>query len=193
MAAKYPETWAYLLEKKIALTSKKTLNNDNWWRPARTRQPENMMRPKIITPHLTITPKFAYDRIGKYAVSHAPYLFVNNQDLHNDDLLIYFLGVLNSSSCYWYISSHSHKYSRGYNMLEVKTLKDTPVPDPANISPKIMKNFLALVRQRLDLPAYQAIDLDKRIDVLVADMYGLGAAEMDVLGITDYIWHRHQE
>jgi type I restriction-modification system DNA methylase subunit len=179
----FPKTWKYLLSHKEKLSSNKSLRGGIWWKPLWPRLPEKMMRSKIVTPHLTITPKFAIDIDGKYAVSHSPYLIPKSNNVGGEDLLLYLVAILNSTPCYWFISNHSHKYSKGYNMLEVKTLKNTPVPDPALVPPLIMKRLLDLAKDRIKTTAFYGRDLENKIDKIVAELYGLNYEDQVVLGI----------
>jgi len=179
----YPLTFNYLMDNQDKLQSKKTFQNENWWRPLRTRQPEHMLRSKIITPHLTITPKFSFDATGEFAVSRSPYLIPKSDNVAGDELLHFFLAVLNSTPCYWYISNHSHKYSQGYTMVEVKTLQMTPVPDPASIAPNIMKKLLSLVKRRLSTSGLESLSIENEIDDIVCDLYGLNKEDKSILGI----------
>lgn len=180
---RFPKTYKYLNSKKDILTSKPSSNNDSWWKPLRTRQPEHMLRTKIMTPHLTIRPKFSYDEKGKFAVSRTPFLIPKNDVVSGDDILIFFLAILNSTPCYWYISNHSHKYSRGYTMLEVKTLQTTPVPDPANVAPGVMKKLLELVQARFTSTGIDSLNIEILIDQIVCDLYNLNEEDRIVLGI----------
>lgn len=179
----FPLTYKYLLENQAKLQSKKAFQNDNWWKPLRTRQPEDMLRSKLITPHLTITPKFSIDLTGKYVVSRTPFLIPKNEDVGGEEILLFYLAILNSTPCYWYISNHSHKYSQGYTMLEVKTLQTTPVPDPAKVSPSLMKRILSLVQNRLNVVGIESLAIEREIDEIVCELYGLNEEDKSVLGI----------
>lgn len=180
----FPNTWKYLQKFKKELTSKKSFASvKDWWRPLRTRQPEHLLVPKIITPHLTIMPKFALDLNGKFSVSRSPFLIPKLRGSGEKDLLLYFLGVLNSTPCYWYISNHSHKYSKGYTMIEVKTLEQTPVPDPSSISIKDFKRIIELVRLRLKSNSIDGIQIEKEIDFIVCELYNLNSEEKQILGL----------
>ena len=141
-----------------------------------------MMRPKIISPHLVLVARFSVDIEGKYAISRAPLLYPKEEGAE-EDLLQFFVAVLNSSPCFWYIATHSHKYRGGYVMLEPKTLLQTPVPDPSIIPPKEMRSILDLVDKRLTLSGEQAIAVEGQLDELVAKLYGLSAREIEALGI----------
>lgn len=183
MKKNYPETWKYLLSHKKGLIAKKAFNNENWWRPLRTRQPEHILRSKIITPHLTIVPKFSIDSNGKFGISRSPYLISKESGVAGTEMLLYFLAVLNSTPCYWYISNHSHKYSRGYTMIEVNTLQNTPVPDPATVPVNVLKKLITLVQKRLKSVGVEAFQTEKEIDNIVCTLYKLSEEEKKVLGI----------
>jgi hypothetical protein len=151
--------------------------------PIRPREPENLIIPKIITPHLTLVSRFSLDYEGKFAVSHAPLMYPKQKGAEQD-LLRYFVAILNSTPCYWYIASHSHIYRGGYAMLEPKTLKQTPVPDPSKVSPIILKTLLDLVEQRLATKHTQeSIELERQIDNMVAQLYGLSKDDREALGM----------
>ncbi|TET12539.1 MAG: SAM-dependent DNA methyltransferase, partial [Candidatus Thorarchaeota archaeon] len=122
----FPQTWAYLSSHRRKLEARRSLKryNRTWWEPMWPRPPKNMMRPKIISPHLVLIPRFSLDREGKYAISHSPLLYPKETGAE-DDLLRFFVAVLNSTPCYWHIATHSHVYRGGYVMLEPKTLKKT--------------------------------------------------------------------
>jgi len=140
------------------------------------------MRPKIISPHLVLVPRFSLDLEGKYAISHSPLLYPKETGAE-DDLLRFFIAVLNSAACYWYISAFSHVYRGGYVMLEPKTLKRTPVPDPTQVPLAIKRRLLSLVDKRLVLSGSAALDVEKQIDKIVADLYGLSLKERQALGM----------
>jgi len=180
----FPETWSYLLSHRRKLKTRDPVVKGDleWWRPARPRQPKNMMRPKILTPHLVLVPRFSLDREGKYAISHAPFIYPK-EDFAEDDLLRFFVAILNSTTGYWHIAKHSHLYQQGYAMLEVKTLKKTPVPDPTKISKTELRKLLRLVDKRMEVLGSEALDIERQIDKLVTDLYQLSSQERLGLGL----------
>lgn len=182
----FPKTWNYLLSQKGRLESRKSIKKGDmaWWEPERPRPPERLMRPKIVSPHLVLVPRFSLDREGKYAISHAPLLYPK-EPVVEDDILRFFVAVLNSSACFWYITTHSHTYRRGYVMLEPKTLTKTPVPDPTKVSPVVMRHLLSLVDQRLLASGEASLSLERQLDDLIAELYGLSAPECRALGIRE--------
>lgn len=183
----YPATWNYFLNKKDDMMKPKGSKESNWIYPHRAR-PNNILNKKIIAPHLMFTQKFSIDLEGKYAVSRTPFLYTKKMDskkLNDEDMLKYFVAVLNSSACFWYISNHSHKYSQSYTMIEVKTLKDTPVPNPYLIPRGKLNQILRLVEDRIHEKGYQATLLERKIDALIAEIYGLSIEDQKTLGIID--------
>jgi hypothetical protein len=175
LARSYPETWQYLLAKRTELESRKSVRFGRvpWWRPVRPREPATLLRPKIVCPHLMLTPRFAIDKTGKFAVSHSPFVIANDQ---GDDsvLLRFFCGVLNSSVCNWYLRTYAPKYGRGYNRLEVALLKTVPVPDFARISAGDLSSVVRLVDQ---LTLEENENLDRELDDLIARLYGFTPGE----------------
>jgi type I restriction-modification system DNA methylase subunit len=182
---RFPKTWKYLVSRRSELDKREPVRKGDleWWRPVRPRLPKNMMRPKIVTPHLVLVPRFSLDREGKFAVSHSPLLYPNVEGVE-DDMLRYFVAVLNSTVCYWYISAHSNVYQRGYSLLEPKSLKLTPVPAPGSVPPLTMRKLLDLVEKRLHLEPSQAYEVDRVIDGIVADLYMLSEQERRTIGMT---------
>jgi hypothetical protein len=179
---RFPETWKHLkrFEKKLELRGSVNKGSLAWWMPERPRPPQELLRPKIVSPQLVVLPKFSLDAEGKFAIRQAPLLYPREQ---GDDLklLSYFLGVLNSSVGYWQVSNLSHKFSRGYSKLEPTTLQGIRVPDPKSLPAATLKRLLSLVQDRLQKP--KADDLDLQIDMLVAEIYGITDADRAELGI----------
>ncbi len=179
MVTAYQETWAHLLKYEQKLKSRSGLKPDksNWWVPNRMRFP-NITKSKIIMPHLSIAPKFSLDIEGKYAVSHAP--FITLKDDQDESLLYFFTGIMNSSVFYWYLSLHSHKYGNGYNKIEVATLKPIPVPNPfetTNVS--LVSKTIELVKKRIrskDLD--EQLSLEQKINNFSFELYNLTEDEI---------------
>ena len=185
LAARYPRTWAYLTGHKAKLSARKSViaGTIPWWRPERPREPRTLRRPKIVCPHLMITPRFAVDEKGTRAVSHSPFMIIKEEDRGEEDTLLpFFCAVLNSSVANWHLRTYAPKYGRGYNRLEVTLLKALPVPDFRRVGASVLKTILdgveRLSRGRVDR------DTDDEVDRLVAEIYGFTASERhEILGI----------
>jgi len=178
----FPKTWDYLEGRREALERRRAVLKEEipWWCPERPRIPRNMMRPKIVSPHLIVLPRFSLDRVGHYAVSHCPLMYPRGEG-SDIELLQYFLAVLNSSASMAQIVKLSHKYSRGYAMLEPKTLKVMAVPNPSNVPFRTMKQIQSLVGERIANPV--AAEIEVELDRIVADLYGLTEIERQHVGL----------
>jgi transposase len=179
----YPATWKHLLANADKLRTRRSADTATWWEPSRPRDPDELFRPKLLTPHLVILPRFSLDLQGKYAISRAPYLYpkASESDL---DILKFYLAVLNSTVGAWLLSTHSAKYSRGYARLEVRSLGLIPVPDPAIVQPGDLAAIVRMVNEKLEGNRNQ--QLDRQIDEAVSDIYGLTHSEQLLLGFEGY-------
>ena len=180
----HPETWTYLNAHRKRLLGRSGLERyrKQWWEPMWPRMPSSMMRPKIITPHLTLTARFSLDSDGKYAVTRVPMLYPV-ESMRDDEMgvLKFFLGVLNSLPCFWSIALNSHVYRGGYLMLERKTLLSTPVPDPREVGSRLVRKMIGLVEERIrQTETNHALDME--IDELSAKLYGLSLDDLQALG-----------
>jgi len=188
LALQFSNTWRHLARHRARLEGRAGIKE--WWRPTRPRRPRSMLRPKVVTPHMVLVPRFAVDREGRYAVSHSPFICPKVEPY--DDILLYLLAVLNSSACFWFVAGNATKYSRGYAVLEPKTLRGTPIPDPRTVDKMALRHLLNLVRQRLVVGDESALALEREIDDVVAGLYGLSEEERRALalgGLHDHSQH----
>ncbi len=184
----YPRTWRYLSENRERLQARRAVKSGNlpWWRPERPRQPKHLLRPKIVTPHLVLAPRFAADSEGRFAVSHSPYLVIEHRSDGRSaerDQLFYLLAVLNSTAAFWYISQRSHVYERGYSRLEVATLSETRIPSFWSVATAPRGRILRLVDARLTASGEAALRIEQELDDLIADLYGLSSQDKAIVGV----------
>jgi len=176
MAGEFPERWRYLLSRRERLERRGPVRRGDapWWRPAWPRDPNVLFGPKIVCPHLMLTPRFAVDLEGRYVVSGSPFVSAAAKP-EASALVSFFCAVLNSSVVAWYISTYAFKYSHGYNRIEVALLRHIPVPDPASLR---ADRLVALLRT-IDTAITEGPnkDLDERIDDMVFDCYGFSAVD----------------
>lgn len=180
----YPDSWAYLQSHKAKLSSRKSLEKEgtSWWRPLWPRDPKLLFSPKIVCPHLMLTPRFAIDLKGSYAVTRSPFITPNDQfKAIGDDLYKYLVAILNSNIGFWQISSHSHKLGRQYTMVENKALNAFKIPDPRLVHPRVMREIVTLVNKRMQDGFTPA--LESQIDALVAEAYALDENDLKAIGI----------
>lgn len=176
----FPNTWAHFLRNKQKLEARSSIKSSEFWWPTSPRLPEFLLKPKIVLPELSIVPKFSLDLIGNIAISHSCYL-IQKQIYQDIELLYYFLGILNSTPCYWYISNHSNKYGSGYNKIQPKTLKNTPIPDPFEIDKKELFKLIKLVKERINGKEDKILQIEKEIDLIVCNLYNLTEEESKIL------------
>lgn len=180
LSSKFPKTWEYLNFHRKKLEERRS-QPSKWWMLRSIVNPLKMFVPKIITPELTIVPKFSIDSNGKYVVSHGCYIRLKESFGEDINLLYYFLGMLNSTPCYWFIANHSNKYGSGYNKIQPKSLKITPIPNPYNLNPNKLINFIKFVKQRELSEGIQAIELDQKINLLACEFYLLTEEEKSII------------
>ena len=181
----FPATWARLRRYRTQLAARRYLDRygKRWWEPMWPREPGTILRPKIVTPHLVIAPRFGLDAEGRFGVSRSPFLLARAEG-SGTEILKLMLAVLSSRACYWYIQRHSHRYSRGYAKLENKTLRETPVPDVSTMGSTAILALLAVVDRRIRAASAEDIAAcDAEIEELVSDLYGLTMQERRTLGV----------
>jgi len=184
----YPETWAHLEANRANLEGRRSMSRlspDRWWQPVWPRAPRAMLRPKIVTPHLVLFPRFALDSEGKYGVSHAPYLFPSRSAPGEEErrLLLYFLAVLNSSAAHWQSITLSGKYRKGYAVLEPATLKKVRVPSPAVVPSAMMRTILEITNMLADPRMPRDPMAEEKLDQIVADLYGIDLAAVSEIPV----------
>ena len=181
----FPKTWEYLCLNRSTLEGRKSLRSvsDKWWEPIRPRSPKKLLVPKIVGPHLMIVPRYSWDVTGEYAVSRSSYLTpASKWEGAEDDLLKFFIAILNSSVAFWFMSSNSPKYRGGYLMVESKNLSELPVPDLTSIEPNSLVEILELVNKRMNASSKEALILESQIDSAVNALYGLTSRDRRALG-----------
>jgi len=172
------ETWKYLSARRGLLAERATAKGGEtgWAYLARPRATE-MRRPKIVSPHLMLIPRFALDPEGRYAVTRAPFL-ITKQPTDDLDLLRCFTAVLNSAVAHWYLRTHAYRFAEGYVKLDPAYLRRLPVPSPTAVDPVFFRRIAALVQRRVESGN---TEIEEKIDALVLDAYGLSRADRDLL------------
>lgn len=170
-------TWAYLTKHHPHLNKSAATT---WPYLVRPRAKE-LLLPKIISPYLILSPRFALDIRGKYAISRGPFLIPSAKD-SDLELLMFFTAVLNSSVVHWYLGIHAHRFSRGYVVLDLAYVRKIPVPDPSRISPSHFNEIVRLVEKRIKT---RNMSLDAKINKCVLNLYNLTSADLKLMGIEE--------
>jgi len=87
---KTKKTWSYLNKNYDRLTA----SAKRAWPYLHYPIAKDLLKPKIISPHLVLSPRFALDTNGSYAISHAPFMIPREKDV-DLNLLKFFVAVLN--------------------------------------------------------------------------------------------------
>lgn len=188
----FPRTLAHLEAHGEFLRSRRQViaGSFPWWRPERPRSPEKLLRPKIMSPHLVLLPRFSLDTTGQYAVTRSP-IMLGKRGMEIE-MLRYFVAVLNSSVAFWQIANQAHKYRQSYNMLEPNTLRQIRVPDPRSVPASTMSRLQRIVRdilvQSQDPRVAMGSDPDSvnfeaELDDIVTGLFELSRDERSAVGL----------
>jgi len=90
---------------------------------------------------------------------------------------------MNSAIGHWQLKSSSHKYSRGYLKLELITLRDFHMPDPASLPTTLTRKIVRLVDALIESPDDPKPTAE--LDGTVAQAFSLSGAQMSLLGVGD--------
>ena len=183
ISERFPQTWRYLRSNEQELRERRSVTDSGvlWWKPVRSRFPSTILRPKIVCPHLMLTPRFAVDTSGNLAVSHSPFIISMNEG-EQQALIRFFCAVLNSTVCNWHLRTRAPKYSRGYNRLEVSVLSEVPVPDLGTVDARILSRVIGMVDEVSRKPDPE---IDNMLDDIVCELYGFAPTERrELFGLT---------
>lgn len=158
---KYPKTYKHLEARKS--------KGGKWWLPHRSRK-DNILNPKIITPYLSITPKFALDKSGEYLVTRSPFIFLR-KDIPSDTLY-YLLGILNSSLCYWYLGLISKKFNQSYNKVEVGDLEELRIPSPT-LNQRLTGQIIDTTKRVLKTSGMDKLKAIDDVELFVNELYNI--------------------
>ena len=177
----YPKTWRYLKDHERSLRTRSSVlrGTVEWWAPERPRRPEKMFGPKIVAPHLMLTPKFSVDHAGTFAISRSP-LIVPRVSAGGGEVLYLICAFLNSPIVHWQLALTAHRYSRGYLMLEPKTLRAIRIPDLGQLSQRQMAGIAGAVEK---VVLGKAGFDEGLVGELAIEAYGLNADEVADAGL----------
>ncbi|MEW5781973.1 MAG: Eco57I restriction-modification methylase domain-containing protein [Pseudomonadota bacterium] len=203
IAARFPQTWAYLLSQRNALRKREggKWNHSHWYAFGRNQNLAEMEAPKLIVQVLSQTGRFAFDDRGCYFTGggNAGYYGVRWRDASNPHSLHYLQGLLNSRLLDWLLHGISTPFRGGYWSYAKRFIAQLPIRliDFANAVDRARHDrMVALVGQMLklheDLAAAktthdrtlierQIAATDRQIDRLVYELYGLSDDEIAIV------------
>jgi hypothetical protein len=152
---------------------------------------------KIITPDIALGCQLAYDEQGVFYHTTTIYSFVFNSD--QKELVLYFLGILNSKLFWYFLSSTGNVLRGGYFRFKTEYIRPFPIrtinfSDPVDLARHdrmvaLVESMLALHKQSAAarLPdekerlSRQIEQTDRQIDRLVYELYGLTEEEIKIV------------
>ena len=199
LKSQYPKAYNYLRSKKAILESRKDSRENfkgkkDWFGLTRFGQKNIFEQIKIVSPGETKNHKFCIDD-SKAGFSCARVFAITLNDVQYD--LYYILAILNSSLMKTYLQSFASLKSGGYYSYSSNILNRTPIKtiDFTNPTEKAQHNHivravteLLALNRRLQTETFfnpqervvlerRAASLDRQIDDLVFDLYGLTPEE----------------
>jgi hypothetical protein len=200
LAERYPQTAAYLTanRKRLEGREKSRFKDGQWYRFGRNQNIGIQNRVKLCVPRLVDHLYAAYDLEGRHCLDNVDVGGVVWRSQYQEQGLPYLLGLLNSSLLRWYFPFVSAPFRGGWMSANRQFLSQLPIRmiDFANAADKAMHDdMVRLVDQMLALHRQlaatgtareksalqlQIAALDRAIDSLVFQLYGLSAAEGDI-------------
>lgn len=148
----YPNTYRYLLKHKPFLRKRENgkFDNDSWFAFGRSQALEVISKPKIFTPDISPTAKFAYDDNGRLFFTGGTaggYGIIVNSDVSYH----YLIGLLNSSLLDWYLTKISTQMRGGWYSFEAKYIRHLPIIIPNKEQGRFKDEIEKQVRNILEL------------------------------------------
>lgn len=176
---KYPKAYTYISQFKNYLEPKKIKYKTNpkyWYSLHRAREMKIFESEKIITPQLQNYGSFALDRKKMYPDAGG-YMLVIKPEYSKD--LYYYLGILNSSLFYHFITNTSTAFNNNYYYFKTAYIKPFKFPDMVEETQKqmIIDDVDAILKIRDQDKDADISTYEREIDLLVYDLYGISKGE----------------
>ena len=177
----FPLAYKYLLTFKEELLNKKIKYKTNpkyWYSLHCPRKIQNFEQEKIITSETSIGCNMSIDKENLYTNTQN-YSFIKNKNVKES--YKYFLSILNSKLMWFFIKNTGAVLAGGYYRFKTNYLK--PFPLPRFTLPEIVIKLESLVDQVMigKKNNLDTIHLEKEIDKLVYELYGLTDDEIAVV------------
>jgi len=204
-AARYPNCWAYLKENRKTLAGRENgkMDHAGWYGYVYPKSLKLFGKPKLLTPSIANRASFSVDVIGEYYFvgsgggGGGGYGILLKPSDHSP---LYVLGLLNSQLLDFYLKSISSPFRHGYYAYNKQYIERLPIRQ-INFADKHDKKrhdtLVKLVEEMLELQKERAevgeLDdrrhalkrrieqVDKEIDELVYELYGLTEEEIRIV------------
>jgi hypothetical protein len=203
MSSDYPKVWEYLRGKEKVLRAREGGKWDHaqWYAFGRSQNLTQMDDPKLIIQVISKTGRYAYDQDSIYFTGggNGPYYGVRWLNENNPHSLHYLQGLLTSRLLDAYLYSVSSPFRGGYWSYGKRFIEQLPVrtinfSDPTDKTRHdrmvgLVEQMLSLHKRLVDARTpqdqkilQQQVDVvDRQIDKLVYELYGVSEKEVVVL------------
>jgi type I restriction-modification system DNA methylase subunit len=196
----YPLTWSYLIENKKFLENRENgkMRGAHWYAYGRNQALDVMPLPKIFTPDIAPHSAYSLDVTGEMFFTggvSGGYGILASADMPRE----YLLGLLNSKLLEWFVHQTATQMRGGWFSYEARFIRGLPIrtiSDSEKEDAARRDKVIALVEQMLsgkgqlqqartdrDRNFYEnkCAMLDRQIDALVYELYGLSAEEIKIV------------
>jgi len=196
LKSKYPKAWQYLQQNQEALRGRDNgkMKHEKWFAYVYPKNLCVMEDPKLVIQVTAKEPTVFLDQTGLYMTGGGagPFYCIRP---HSDSgiSLRYLLGVMNSKFFGWVVRSQSTPLRGGYFKYSKQYIETTPIPSADKTRHDKMvelveqmlsaKKQLAAAQSDKDKDFYEnkCAVLDRQIDALVYDLYGLTEDEIKIV------------
>lgn len=200
LRSRYPLAWRYFEHHREYLESRESrrMKGPNWYGYTRSQALSSMQQPKIVTPDYYAHASYALDRDGKYFFfggGAGGYGIVVKPGWNVD----FILGLLNSKALDWYLRKVSiRQYQTAFSYVR-KYIEQLPIPSINHNNSEDEarhRRLISLVESMRGLHVKSAgtkseteeavmhrqiASIDREIDALVYELYGLTEAEIAIV------------
>ncbi|MBI0397791.1 DUF7149 domain-containing protein [Cyclobacterium marinum] len=182
LEAKFPNTYTYLLSNKSILEkrkdSRKTFEDkSNWYSLTRFGNLKVFEGKKIVYPGETKNNKFGVsESVAGYSGAR---VFGISLYKENDSLFNELVAILNSKIAEYILHNKASLKQGGYYSYSSSVINSFPLPKLGNI--KIQSKAKEILNAKKKNPSEDTIILEKEIDKLVYELYGLNEEEIGIV------------
>lgn len=198
LAGRFPGCWAYLNARRGELEGRNIVGgaaeDRQWYQYGRSQSLTKFNTPKIILPVLSIEPRYCYDDTNVIitAGGNGPYFMIRPRpgvQVSNH----YLLAVLNHPLSEAFIRTKTSTFRGGYYSHGKQFIEALPIPIPAAPDRIVIENLVIDLINALDATARArtphertlnervAVDLREQIERRVSAVFGLSAADMEIV------------
>ena len=169
---RFPKGYEYLKINEKALRGRENgrLNNDAYW--FRYIYPKNLTlfdSPKLICPDISMGSNYAFDEKGEFYDTTTLYGYIKYPHIIHS--YKFYLGVLNSSVCWYYLKNTGTVLANGYFRFMPRYVEVFPLPDPkveTSNQIAILADYIIFSKYK-DNSIYQF--MESLMDSLILELY----------------------